>query len=49
MIGGLFSEDTDEDFCILSAEQAKTDSLAGEMLKPPHPRGSSRFVGLLNQ
>lgn len=49
MIEGLFNEDGDEDFCVLSAEQAKTDSLAGEMIKPPAPRGPSNFVGLLNQ
>lgn len=49
MIDGLFAEDGDEDFCVLLADQAKTDSLAGEMHKPPNPRGPSNFVGLLNQ
>lgn len=49
MIEGLFNEDGDEDFCVLSAEQATADSLAGEMAKPPAQRSSSNLVGLLNQ
>ena len=49
MIEGLFAEDGDDDYCVLTAEQAKSDSLAGELQVPPQPRGSSGFVGLLNQ
>ena len=49
MIEGLFNEEEDRDYCILTAEQAKSDSLAGEMTRPPMVRGESGFVGLLNQ
>ena len=49
MIEGLFSEEGDEDYGVLTAEHAKTDSLAGELEVPPQPRSNSGFVGLLNQ
>lgn len=49
MIEDLFAEEGDENYCVLTAEQAKTDSLAGEMQIPPQTRSPSGFVGLLNQ
>jgi hypothetical protein len=49
MIEGLFAEEGDDDYSVLSPEQAKSDSLAGDSDPPTQPKGPSGFVGLLNQ
>ena len=49
MMQDLFNEEGEEDYCVLSTEQAKTSSLAGEMETPIPPKAPSGFVGLLNQ
>ena len=46
MIDGLFTEEGDDEYCVLSAEQAKTDSLAGELETPASVKAESGFVGL---